>query len=162
MSSKDKLQCRKVPFVLRYHVPSKKKYSEKYCYHFLHLFYPFRHEVELKGKYLGTYKEKISELEVVDVVNATKLLIEPLGDLVGVAFAHFRDNEMNYNIDPHGQQENEDSIDHSESIEESNSIGETDSRHSIDFTITTSSLENLSTNDDSIDDRIKSLNTKQR
>ena len=88
------------------------------------------------------------------------MLIEPLGDLVGVAFAHFQDNEMNYNIDPHGQQENEDSIDHSESIEES--IGETNSRHSIDFTITTSCLENLSTNDDSIDDRIKSLNTKQR
>ena len=118
--------------------------------------------MELKGKYLGTYKEKISQLEVVDVVNATKLLIEPLGDLVGVVFAHFQDNEMNYNIDLHGQQENEDSIDHSESIEESNSIGETDSRHSIDFTITTSSLENLSTNDDSIDDRVKSLNTKQR
>ena len=55
MSSKDKQQCRKVSFVLRYHVPSK-KYPEKYSYHLLHLFYPFRDEMELKGKYLETYK----------------------------------------------------------------------------------------------------------
>ena len=78
----------------------------------LHLFYPFRDEMEINGKYLGTYKEKISEPGVLDIVNANKLLIEPYGDLVNAAFAHFHDNEINYNIDSHGQQENEDSIDH--------------------------------------------------
>ena len=40
MSSKDKLHCRKVPFVLRYHVPKKHKYPEQYAYHLLFLFYP--------------------------------------------------------------------------------------------------------------------------
>ena len=90
-------------------------------------------------KTLGTYKKKISEPGVVDIVNTNKLLIEPYGDLVDAAFAHFQDNEMNYNIDSHDQQENEDSIDHSENIKQSNSIGETDTRKSIDFTITTSS-----------------------
>ena len=89
------------------------------------------------------------------------MLIEPHGDLVDAAFAHFRDKEMNYNMDPRGPQENEDSIDHSEKIEESNSIGETDSRHSIYFPIITSNLENLSTNDDGINDSIRSLNTKR-
>ena len=86
---------------------------------------------------MGTYKETISEPGVFDIANANKLLIEPHGNLVDAAFAHFWDDEMNYNIEPHGQQENQDSIDHSENIEESNSIGETDSTHSIDFTITT-------------------------
>ena len=57
---------------------------------------------------------------------------------------------------------NEDSIDHSENIEQSNSIGETDARHNIDFTITSSDLENLRTNDDDINDRTRRLNTKQR
>ena len=95
--------------------------------------------MELKEKFLGTCKEKISEPGVVDIVNANKLLIEPDGDLVDAAFAHFQDNEMNYNIDSHDQQENEDSIDHSENIEQSNSIGETDTRNNIDFIITTSS-----------------------
>ena len=100
--------------------------------------------MELKEKLLGTYKEKISEPGVVDIVNANKLLIEPYGDLVDAAFAHFQDNEMNYNIDSHDQQENEDSIDHIENIEQSNSIGETDTRKSIDFTITTSSTWKIS------------------
>ena len=104
---------------------------------------------------MRTSKLKISEPGVVDIVNANKLLIEPYGDLVDAAFAH-------YNIESHGQQENEDSIDHSENIEQSNSIGETDTRHSIGFTITTSNLENFRTNDDNLDDRIRSLNTKQR
>ena len=162
MSSKDKRQCRKVPFVLRYHVPSKEKYPEKYSYHLLQLFCPFRDEMELKGKYLGTYKEKISEPGVVDIVNANKLLIELDGDLVDAVFAHFQDKEMNYNIDSHGQQKNEDSIGHSENIKQSNTIGEIYARHNIDFTITTSDLENLRTNDDDANDRIRILNTKQR
>ena len=82
-------------------------------------------------------------------------------DLVDAAFAHFRDNEMSYKIGQHGQQENKDSIDHIENMKESNSNGDTTSRHSIDFTITTSNLENFCTNDDDINDRIISLNTKQ-
>ena len=49
-----------------------------------------------------------------------------------------------------------------DSIEESNSIGKTDSRHSIDFTIPTSNLENMDLNDDDIIGRIRSSNTKQR
>ena len=40
MSSKEKLHCCKVPFVLRYHLPNKPKYPEQYAHH-LQLFYPF-------------------------------------------------------------------------------------------------------------------------
>ena len=47
MSSKDKLQCRKVPFVLRYHVLSKEINPKKYSYHLLHLFSTFRDEMGL-------------------------------------------------------------------------------------------------------------------
>ena len=53
-STKDKMQCHKVPFVLRYDVPNKEKYPEKYYYHLVQLFYPFRDETELKGNHLGT------------------------------------------------------------------------------------------------------------
>ena len=54
MSSKEKLRCSEVPFVLRYPVPSKEKYPGKYSYHLLCFFYPFRDKMELKEKYLGT------------------------------------------------------------------------------------------------------------
>ena len=89
------------------------------------------------------------------------MLTEPHGDLIDAIFAHVRDNEMNYNIEPHDQRENKDPIDHSENIEESNSISEIDSRHSTHFTITNSNLEKLNTNDDDINNRNRSLNTKQ-
>ena len=59
MSSKDKLQCRKVPFVLRYHVLSKEIYPKKHSYHLLHLFYIFRDEMRLKGKYQPLLNFKI-------------------------------------------------------------------------------------------------------
>ena len=89
------------------------------------------------------------------------MLTEPHGDLIDAIFAHVRDNEMNYNIEPHDQRENKAPIDHSENIEESNSISEIDSRHSAHFTITNSNLEKLNTNDDNINNRNRSLNTKQ-
>ena len=58
MSSKDKVQCHKVPFVLRYHIPIKEKYPEKYSYHLLHLLFPFRDEMELKEKIWELTKKK--------------------------------------------------------------------------------------------------------
>ena len=97
--------------------------------------------------------KKKSEPEVVE--NGNKFLIEPYGDLVDAALAHFQDNEMNYNIDSHGQQENEDPVDHSENIKQSDSIGETNTRRSMDLTITTLNRETLPTNDDNINYRQK-------
>ena len=47
MNSNEKMRCRKVRRVLRYHTPSKHQYPEKYAHHLLLLFYPFRSENEL-------------------------------------------------------------------------------------------------------------------
>ena len=55
MSSKEKLHCRKVPFVLRYHVPNNHKYPEQYAHHLLFLFYPIRDESVLLPECDGTY-----------------------------------------------------------------------------------------------------------
>ena len=49
MNSNEKMRCRKVRRVLRYHTPSKHQYPEKYAHHLLLLFYPFRSENELLG-----------------------------------------------------------------------------------------------------------------
>ena len=35
------MDCRKVPFVLRYHVPDKHKYPEQVCLSFTLFLYPF-------------------------------------------------------------------------------------------------------------------------
>ena len=44
MSSKEKLKCRRIKAVLRYHVPNLHKHPEKYARHMLFMFYLFRNE----------------------------------------------------------------------------------------------------------------------
>ena len=46
MSSEEELKCRKTKVVLRYHVPNRNIYHEKYEHHILFIFYPFRTEIE--------------------------------------------------------------------------------------------------------------------
>ena len=48
-NSKEKLKCRKVELVLRYHVPTRHKDPEEYAHHLLFMFYPFWVESELKS-----------------------------------------------------------------------------------------------------------------
>ena len=59
MSSEEKLKCRKVKAVLRYHQPSPHKNFEQYAHHLLFAFYPFRQEEELKYTVTGTYFAKL-------------------------------------------------------------------------------------------------------
>lgn len=47
MSSSEKLKCRRVQQVLRYHIPNKELHPEKYAHYVLFLFYPFRMEIDL-------------------------------------------------------------------------------------------------------------------
>lgn len=47
MSSKEKLKCRRVKSVLRYHVPNRHKKPEEYAHHMLFMFFPFRDESTL-------------------------------------------------------------------------------------------------------------------
>ena len=54
MSTKEKLQCRRVKAILRYHTPNRVKHPEKYSHHVLFMFYPFRKESDLLGSMSGT------------------------------------------------------------------------------------------------------------
>ena len=69
MSSKKKLYCRKVLFVLRSHVLNKHNYPKQYAHHALFLFYPFRDESSLLSQYDGTYTSILIEQHVLEVVN---------------------------------------------------------------------------------------------
>ena len=44
MDSNEKMHCRKVRRILRYHTPNKYRFPEKYVHHLLFLFFPFRPE----------------------------------------------------------------------------------------------------------------------
>ena len=76
------MRCRKVRKILRYHVPNKILYPEKFAYHVLLFFYPFRDEKELLSGLPPLYQNKLQEPEVQDIVNINKIKFEPYGDLV--------------------------------------------------------------------------------
>ena len=55
------------------------------------------------------YQNKLQEQGVQDVVNRNKIKAEPYGDLVDQAFSQFNENSIN-NQDPHGQIENDETL----------------------------------------------------
>ena len=77
MSSKEKLKCRQVKAVLRYHVPNRHKSPEKSAHHLLFMFYPFRNEQELKSEISGSYCEKLQEPAIINVINRNKQIFGP-------------------------------------------------------------------------------------
>ena len=44
MSSKEKLKCQKIPFVLQFYVPNQQTQPEEYAHHMLFMYYPFRNK----------------------------------------------------------------------------------------------------------------------
>ena len=107
MSSKQKLKCRAVPAVLRFHTPNKDKNFEFYSHHLLFLFYPFREEQQLKVGNPATYANKISQPGVLDIINRNKAHIEPYSDVVDDALAQYSSQALLFNTDPFAEQEND-------------------------------------------------------
>ena len=92
MNSKEKLKCRQVKAILRYYVPNRHKYPEKYAHHLLFMLYPFRNEQDLKSNITETYSEKLREPGVIDIINTNKQIFEPCGDLVESALLNLCTN----------------------------------------------------------------------
>ena len=159
MSSKQKLKCRKVQAVLRYHVPNRHRFPERYAYHLLLMYYPFRSEAELLQ---NTYLEKISQPGVLDIINENKLKIKPYDELVNEAFRNYR-ADLDTNLDAFAQQENEE-------VEEELISMQNEDNHEIEDAELTPSSELLPPSttilsvlcDNEINDKIRSLNFKQR
>ena len=109
MSCKEKLKCRKVPLVLRFHTPNKDKTFELYAHHLLFLFYPFRNETELKAGDPELYANKLAQPGVLDIVNENKIRIEPDADIVEDALMRYNIDNIN-SLDPFGQIENDETV----------------------------------------------------
>ena len=109
MYSKEKLKCRKVPAILRFHSPNKDKDFELYAHHLLFLFYPFRSEIELKIGEPLSYTNKLAQPGVLEIANNNKTRIEPFDDIVNEALIRYNVNNLN-NLDPYAQAENDDTL----------------------------------------------------
>ena len=106
MISGERMRCHKVRRILRYHVPNKILYPEKFAHHVLLLFYPFKDEKELLSGLPPLYQNKLQEQGVQGIVNINKIKIEPYGDLVDEVYSRLNETLIN-NQDPHSQIEND-------------------------------------------------------
>ena len=103
MVSKEKLKCRNVKAVLRYHQPSRNRKIETFPQHMLFFFYPFRNEEHLKLLPItGTYFEKLQEPGILDVINIKRVMMEPFSDVVDEALLNLQTN-----LDAFPQKEND-------------------------------------------------------
>ena len=94
MISEETMRCRKVRRIRQYHVPKKLLSQEKFAHHVLLLFYLFRDEKEMLSGFPPTYQNKLQEEGVQDVVNISKMKVDPYDCLVDQAL-QFNENLIN-------------------------------------------------------------------
>ncbi|XP_044169485.1 uncharacterized protein LOC114973474 [Acropora millepora] len=109
MNTKEKMKCRKVKAVIRYHTPNKTKEPERYFHHLLMLYYPWRNESDLMATD-QSYASKFNEPNVQEVVELNRSVFEPDADTVTEALENLRNNQGNiiHSYDPINDQENSD------------------------------------------------------
>ena len=165
MNSKEKLKCRQVKAVLRYHVPNHHKFPEKFAHHLLFMFYPFCNEQHLISDNSGTYSEKLQELGVIDIVNRNKQIFEPFGDLVESALLNLRTN-LSSNQDSHGVQENDEVVDillqTANTLTSEGSEDPAEDAVILNDTCIPSSTTPIVMTDDELNAKIRLLNQRQR
>ena len=108
MNTKEKMKCRKVKAVIRYHTPNKTKEPERYFHHLLMLYYPWRNESDLMAAD-QSYTSRFYEPNVQEVVELNRSVFEPDADAVTEALENLRNNQGHiHSFDPINDQENSD------------------------------------------------------
>ena len=162
MSSKEKMRCRSVKLVVRYHTPNPATNAEAYAHHLLMMFYPFRKELELLSQPNKSYIDKLNEPDVISVVNSNKARFEPWVDLVNTALMNFR---YGHHTDSFAEQENDDV---EENVDNTKLCDDEGEEAAVVFDIETPAPHNSTPSridlmpDVNINDLIQSLNVKQR
>ena len=176
MNTKEKMKCRKVKVVIRYHTPNKTKEPERYYHHLLMLYYPWRNESELMAAD-QSYTSKFHEPNVQDVVESNRSVFEPDADAVTEALENLRNNQGNiiYSFDPINDQENSDLQIETQNLQDTLAEESFNEQSPSDLHVGSSSdsspqeYEAISTytqptgiSDDMLCNNVRSLNEKQR
>ena len=157
MRSKDKMRCRSVKKILRYHTPNANLNPEEHAHHLLMLFYPFRNEQELCEE--NSFLTKLNQQNVLTIVNENREKFEPFGNLVEESLIHFTSHSKS--IDSFAEQENDDL--HENVV--NNDFNSGDEDEIVDFQVdskASSVTNNLSISNEEINLLISQLNQKQR
>ena len=137
---------------MRYHVPNKDIYPEKFAHHLLFIFYPFRLEYELLIGNPPTYQNTLACPSFLSAFNKNRQKFEPYADITEESLANFSHN-LQSNQDSYGQIENNETKDTSFSDKNENASDANTSEYS---SVPFNALSNQS--EESIAANIKSLN----
>ena len=85
MTCNYKLECRKVTFVSLLFTPNKGKDYELYAHHLLMLYYLFQKESDLKSGSAPSYTNKLSKVDILQIVNENGQKVKPYANLVDEA-----------------------------------------------------------------------------
>ena len=102
MNTKEKMKCRKVKAVIRYHTPNKTKEPDCYFHHLLMLYYPWRKESDLIAAD-QSYASKFYKPNVQEVVALNSSVFEPDADAVTEALENLRNNQGTVETGPRQQ-----------------------------------------------------------
>ena len=72
----------------------------------LFIYYPFRNDKELKSNNPSTYRSKLEEPGVLDVLNKNYLLVEPFPTIADEVFERLN-SDIHTTMNLYGQQEND-------------------------------------------------------
>ena len=100
MNCNEKMKCREVQRVFRYHVPNKHRFPDKYTQHLHLLFYPLRSEIELLGVN-KTYQLQLRDENILSLIK-NRLRFESYVDLVNAAYTNWN-AELVSNQDAYGE-----------------------------------------------------------
>ena len=162
MSSNEKLKLRKVPYVLKYHTLDKHTHPEEYAHHMLFMYFPLRDENELK--YSNSFNEKLTSPDVLETVNLNRIKVELYAVLVEDALERLAADQES-NINPFGQQENEEVSDKLnediQNLSNAELLVDDDMRHA-NIGLGGNGYTVPLYQDSAISENIRSLNAKQR
>ena len=168
MSSKEKLECQKIPFLLQFYVPNQQTQPEEYAHHMLFMYYPFRNENDLKSGNPPTYSNKLRESNVISLVNQNRARVEPFATIIDDAFERYT-SELETNMDPFGQQDNDETYEeqcqqleqaNADNYEEINS--EIEGETYLTQVNQSTSKQTLFFTDDALNEHIRSLSDQYR
>ena len=162
MSSNEKLKRRKVPYVLKYQTLDKHTHPEEYAHHMLFMYFPFRDENELT--YSNSFNEKLTSPDVLETVNLNRIKVESYAVLVEDALERLATDQES-NINPFGQQENEEVSDKLnediQNLSNAELLVDDDMRHA-NIGLGGNGYTVPLYQDSAISENIRSLNAKQR
>ena len=120
--SNEKFRCRKIPYVVQYYVPNKKRALKNMCTTYFLCTIRLENEKELLSGNSPIYVSKFSEPGVIEVVNQNCSLVDPFATIVDDAFLRIS-WDTDSNMDPYGQQENDEVNENIDSETQSADLG---------------------------------------